>query len=223
MHRMFLSRRLLPFVGSLPWLCAGSNGVEAQSSAGNQDSTITVTREEPVITRTEFDPRRPPANMPKLTPPESGACDTTFELGIGVGYSLEVPSPTTVNLWIDELDITTRLKINIFTQAGAPAKLRAHEEGHRQISEHYYREAEASVRAAARPLIGRMFAGVGADRKAAEQDAMRQITVLLEQGYMNRTRLRSIVANERFDEITEHGLSSLDEAEAIAIAIDAQR
>jgi len=189
-------------------------------SAHAQPSAIKVTREEPVITRQEFDPRRPPRNMPKLTPPESGVCDTTFQLEIGVGYSIEVLPPSAVQLWVDELDISTHLQINIFTLAGAPSKLRAHEEGHREISEHYYRNAEDAVRAAARPLIGRMFTGEGANRKSAEQHAMRQITTALEEGYMTRTRIRSMAANERYDEITQHGLNAIDEAEAIAMVVD---
>jgi hypothetical protein len=213
---MWQRRRLLQVLvaGSAARLFVHTDIAHAQSSA------VKVTREEPVITRQEFDPRRPPRNMPKLLPPESGVCDTTFQLRIGVGYSIEAMRPSIVQLWVDELEISTHLQINIFTMAGAPAKLRAHEEGHREISEHYYRNAEDAVRAAARPLIGRMFTGEGVDRKSAEQDAMRQITTALEEGYMTGTRIRSMAANERYDEITEHGLDSIDEAEAIAMALD---
>jgi hypothetical protein len=34
-----------------------------------QRSAVRVTREDPVVERTEFDPRRPPRGMPPLTPP----------------------------------------------------------------------------------------------------------------------------------------------------------
>lgn len=50
---------------------------------------------------------------------------------------------------------------------------------------------------------------------------MRQVTAALENGYMIRTRIRSVAANERYDELTEHGLNAVQEAEAIAAAIGA--
>jgi hypothetical protein len=214
---MFPRRRLLQWLigGAAMRLSAAIGGAHAQTAP------VKVTREEPVITRQEFDPRHPPHDMPKLRPPESGVCDTTFELAIGVGYSIEVLASNAVNLWVDSLDITTRQRINIFTMAGAPAKLRAHEEGHREISEHYYRDAAAAVHAAARPLIGRMFEGSGRDRKSAEAAAMRQVTAALENGYMIRTRIRSVAANERYDALTQHGLNAVEEVEAIAAAIGA--
>jgi hypothetical protein len=201
---------------------AGVLGAASPASrARAQGPSVAVTREEPVIERREFDSSRPPANMPKLTAPESGVCDTTFQLSAGIGYSVEVVGPTSINLWVDKLDITTRQHINIFTVRGAPAKLRAHEEGHREISEHYYRNAVAVVRAAAAPLIGRKFTGNGASRAAAEKDAVNKVQAVLEGAYMLRTRMRSIAANERYDEITEHGLNLIDEADAIARVLGA--
>src|SRR5215510_6215418 len=54
-----------------------------------QGSPVRVTREEPITVRTEFDPRRPPPEMPPLTPPEAGVCKTTFELSASLTYSAE--------------------------------------------------------------------------------------------------------------------------------------
>lgn len=186
----------------------------AQSSGG-----VTVNHEAPVVTRQQFDWQQPPRDMPKLTPPEAGVCDTTFAINMTVGFSLDAVAPRVVELWVERLEITTRLTIDIYTLAGGPSKLVAHEEGHREISEHYYRNSAVAVHAVARPLIGKMFRGTGLTRNAAQQDAMNKITAALEDGYMTRTRLRAGAANERFDEITQHGLNSIDEADAIAMAI----
>jgi hypothetical protein len=184
-----------------------------------QAQPVVVTREGPVITRREFVRDSPPPNMPKLTPPESGVCDTTFELAASIGYSLEVTRQGSVKIWVEGIDIITRQWINIFTLAGAPPKLRAHEEGHRAISEHYYADAAVVARVAATPLIGRMFMGTGADRAAAEKDAQRKVLAVIEQAYMTRMRVPSVAANARYDELTEHGLNALDERDAIAQAI----
>jgi hypothetical protein len=188
-------------------------GVFAQSSA------VRVTRERPVVERREFDPRRPPRDMPPLTPPESGVCKTTFELAASVTYSAERLSRTRARVYVDELDIVTRLRFDIFTVKDAPPKLRAHEEGHRAIGEHYYRDAEKIAREIGERLIGATFEGTGSDEKAAQQAGFEQVVAALERDYMARVRIPSAAANERFDEITNHGLNALEETEAIARAI----
>src|SRR4051812_3114791 len=186
-----------------------------------QASPVTVTREEPVVTRTLFDPARPPPDMPELTPPEAGVCRTTFELSAGVTYSAERLSRTTARISVDGLEIVTRARFEIFTAQGAPPKLLAHEEGHRSIGEHYYRDAEQIAREIGRRLLGTTFDGSGADQEAAQRNAFEQVIAAIERDYMARMRTPSAAANERFDEITSHGLDAIDEADALAVAIAA--
>jgi hypothetical protein len=188
-------------------------------TAQGQRSPVRVTREEPVILRVEFDPRAPPYGMPPLTPPEAGICRTTFELDAGVTYSSLRLSRTAARITVDGLDIVTRVRFDIFTAQNTPAKLLAHEEGHRAIGEHYYEDAAAIADEIGRRLIGKTFDGVGADQEAARRDAFNQVVASIESDYMARTRTPSAAANERFDEITRHGLADIDEAEAVALAI----
>jgi hypothetical protein len=185
-----------------------------------QRSAVRVTREEPIIERREFDPRRPPRDMPALTPPESGVCKTTFELSANVSYSAERLTRTTARVYVDELDIVTRLRFDIFTVKDGPPKLRAHEEGHRVIGEHYYKNAAQIAEDIGRRLIGATFDGSGVDEEAAQRDGFRQVVAAIESAYMARVRIPSASANERFDDLTNHGLDPIDEAEAIALALD---
>ena len=189
----------------------------ARSSA--QRSPVRVKREEPVVERTEFDPRRPPPGMPPLTPPESGVCKTTFELSASVNYSAERLSRTTARVYVDELDIVTRLKFDIFTVKGGPPKLRAHEEAHRAIGEHYYADSARIAEEIGKRLIGQTFDGSGADQESAQRDAFNKVVAEIERAYMARVRIPTAAANERFDEITNHGVNPIDEAEAIELAI----
>jgi hypothetical protein len=182
-------------------------------------SAVRVKREEPVITRTDFDPRRPPADMPPLTPPESGVCKTTFELAAGVSYSAERLAGGGARIYVEGLEIATKLRIDIYTALGSPPKLRAHEEGHRAIGEHYYASSGAIAEDIGRRLIGRSYEGRGADDEAAQRDAFAKVVAELERAYMARVRVPSAAANERFDEITNHGLAAIDEDEAFALAI----
>jgi len=184
-----------------------------------QGSPVRVMREEPITVRTEFDPVRPPPEMPPLTPPEAGVCKTTFELSASVTYSAERLSGLTARIYVDGLDIVTRLRFDIYTAAGAPPKLRAHEEGHRAIGEHYYSEAAKIAEDIGRRLIGVTFDGTGVDQEAAQENAFGKAVAAIERDYMARMRTPSAAANERFDEITRHGLEAIEESEAIARAI----
>jgi hypothetical protein len=186
-----------------------------------QGSAVRVTREEPVVRRTEFDPRRPPPGMPELKPPESGVCNTTFELSASVRYSAEALSPTRARIYVDELDLTTRLSFDIYWVEGGPSKLRAHEEGHRAIGEHYYATAPAVAADIGRRLIGATFDGEGPTPQAAQRDAFDEVVGAIQREYLARVRIPSATANERYDEITRHGLEDIDEAAAIALAIGA--
>lgn len=186
-------------------------------------SPVRVTREEPLINRIEFDPRRPPPDMPPLTPPESGVCKTTFELSASLRYSAERLTRTTSRIYVDALDIVTRLRFDIYTIENAPPKLRAHEEGHRAIGEHYYRDAATIAENIGRRLIGKTFDGSGVDEQTAQRDAFDKAVAQIEREYMARVRIPSAAANERFDEITRHGLDAIDETQAVAQAIGTAR
>jgi hypothetical protein len=199
-------------------MAAGAALLRARAAAG-QRSPVRVTREEPVILRVEFDPRAPPYGMPPLTPPEAGICRTTFELDAGVTYSSLRLSRTAARISVDGLDIVTRVRFDIFTAENTPPKLLAHEEGHRAIGEHYYEDAATIADEIGRRLIGKTFDGVGADQEAARRDAFNQVVASIERDYMARVRTPSAAANERFDEITRHGLDDIDEGEAVALAI----
>jgi hypothetical protein len=202
-------RALIVFAAAL----AGAAWLRSPT-AGAQQTAVRVRRENPVIERREYDPRRPPRDMPELTPPESGVCKTTFELAASVNYSAERLSRTTARIYIDELDLVTRLRFDIFTVRGGPPKLRAHEEGHREIGEHYYVNAAQIADEIGRRLIGATFDGSGAD-----QDGFDKVVAEIERAYMARVRIPSAAANERFDDITNHGLDPIDEAEAVRLAI----
>jgi hypothetical protein len=194
-------------------------GALPYASGRAQRSAVRVTREDPVIERTEFDPRRPPRQMPPLTPPESGVCKTTFELSASVGYSAERLSLTSARVYVDELDIVTRLRFDIFTVKGGPPKLKAHEEAHRKIGEHFYADAARIAEDIGRRLIGASFEGTGSNEEAAQRAGFDKVVAEIESAYMARVRIPSAAANERFDDITNHGLNPIDEAEAIALAI----
>jgi hypothetical protein len=147
------------------------------------------------------------------------SCRNVFEIEASIASAVEVVSPTTVRVYPDRFDITTRLRTTIYLPSGSPDKLRAHEEGHRAIGEHYYGDATSAAEAAAQSLIGRVFEASGADRAAAEQAAGASVRTALRDAFMQRTHARSAAANARYDAVTDHGRNAITEADAITFVI----
>jgi hypothetical protein len=197
-------------------LCAGLPPTAALA----QRSGVRVRHERPEIHRIEFVPNAPPPGMPKLTPPESGVCNTTFELETGVSYSAETLTPTQVRITVVELELTTRIRFDIYTLKDAPQKLRDHEEAHRRIGEYYYKNSATVAGDIGRALLGESYDGAGADEDAAQKNAVDKVLASIENDYMARTRDRSAAANVRFDLITNHGLDPIDESVAFTRAVE---
>jgi hypothetical protein len=198
-------------------VCAGLTSAGALA----QRSGVRVRHERPVIRRIEFDPAAPPVGMPRLTPPEGGVCNTTFELETGVSYSAEPLTDNQVRITVVELELVTRVTFDIYTIKDGPQKLRDHEDAHRKIGEYYYRNAATVAEEIGRGLIGESFDGTGASEDAAQKNAVDKALTEIEKDYMARTRDRSAAANVRFDGITNHGLEPISESVAIARAVAA--
>jgi hypothetical protein len=148
-------------------------------------------------------------------------CLTTFELGANVTYSAERIARNRARVYVDELDLVTRIRFDIYTVKDALPKLRAHEEGHRAIGEHFYASAPQIAEQIGRRLIGATFEGEGPTDAAAQKDGFEKVVATIEREYMARVRVPSAAANERFDAITNHGLDPIGENEAVRLAINA--
>jgi hypothetical protein len=188
-------------------------------AAASAQAVVDVTAELPVVAHVDFDPRHPPDAMPGGGVEGGGVCHSVFELEANIVSSVELLTPTTVRVYPADFAITTRLKITIYAPHGAPDDLRAHEEGHRTIAEHYYRSAESAARNAAASVERRPFQADGIDRAAAERAVAELVLAALKEAFMQRTHARSAAANARYDAITKHGLDRIGAADAVVRAI----
>jgi hypothetical protein len=189
------------------------------SLAAGAHGAVQVTVEPPAVAYVEFDPRRPPDDLPGAGGDGAGVCQNVFEIEASISSSIEVLSPTAVRAFPTDFDIITRLRVTIFTPHGSPQQLLEHENGHRRIGEYYYRAAESAAREAAASLQGAAFEADGPDRAAAEQAVGEQVLAALKDGFMTRTHARSAAANARYDSLTRHGLAAIAEADAVAAAL----
>ena len=202
-------------------LLAGTGAVLVTRIARAQSGDLVAVRSPPSVQQLEFDPRRPPASMPELTPPEAAVCHYEFSIETGVDYSYEPYDGRAMRLRIDALTVVTNLKIEVWLPRNARRNLVEHEHAHRRICEYYYANAEAAARAAGEPVIGRRFSGRGTTETAARQAAVARAIAEVERAYMSRTSERCDAAQARFDEITEHGTAKVDVDEALAQVVGA--
>ena len=175
---------------------------------------VVVKAEPPQIVRRTFDPRHPPAEMPKLKPPEVGTCV----------YSFACTSETEIRglrgrpARVTGIEVVARLTITLWTPIGGAPNILRHEEGHRAICEVYYGTAESTARELAQREVGQML-HAAVDQKAAVGAELKTIQDRLLAAFLERTASRCEYAQTRFDAITDHSRDSVPESIAIKQAI----
>ena len=88
-----------------------------------------------------FDPSNPPPDMPPLPSGEVAECDTDFQSNASVGGKSFQTDATHATLTVTRVTVTLDLIITIWVPTDATQHVIEHENGHRQISEYYYRTA----------------------------------------------------------------------------------
>ncbi|HTO04033.1 MAG TPA: hypothetical protein VL069_10045, partial [Opitutus sp.] len=214
--------------GDLPWRMTAATGrrmksiliaaalvLSALAVAAESTSGGVVIKVEPTkVTRRTFDRQNPPAEMPKLTPPEVGTCAYSF----GCATEVVVRGTRGRTAKVTGVEVSTRLTITIWTPQDGPPKVLAHEEGHREICEIYYAPAESIARELAKREIGRTLSVSVRDTAAAEAELKRIQNNLIAE-FMRETAARCDFAQARFDAITQHSMDPIAESSAIVRAV----
>src|SRR4051794_14828975 len=114
-------------------LCAGG--------AHGQERVTVVKSDVKVVTRT-FDPKKPPKEMPALSPSEVAI--TNFQFSMEADADAPIVGKTSnfngtdVEVRIDGVSLRPRLKVTIWLPIKASQKVIEHEHGHRKIAEIFY-------------------------------------------------------------------------------------
>ncbi|MCY2952445.1 MAG: hypothetical protein NTU53_10765 [Planctomycetota bacterium] len=156
-----------------------------------------------------FDPADPPNDMPKLAPQEAAVTRSTFGAATSVEVQVvddrEEAGQTTSTVKITAVNARLAMDVVIWLPEEPAEYLVAHEQGHRGISELFYKDAEQTMRKLAAKYIGQAIRGKGPTANAARQDAMRRVIGLLNADYMAATQVPSARVNAIFDKLTAHG------------------
>lgn len=164
-----------------------------------------------------FDPFHPPSDMPPLGEGEEAECDSNFISDAKVSGRMQKIDSTNATVTVVKVRITLQLKITIWVPNGATQHVVEHEEGHRQISEHYYQLADRVAAEIAAPYIGRQIAISGSDLNAEFRNALLQLSKDITAEYNDQ--LNPDPAQRRYDDLTDHSRNDRDSKDAAAQAI----
>jgi hypothetical protein len=118
---------------------------------------------------------------------------------------------------INRIKVTLQLNLTTWLPNNPQQRIVEHEEGHRQIAEHYYRNAEVIARRIAEPYLGKTIHLSGADLRNALSAAIDQIAEEITSEYKRQMPVET--TQERYDTITEHSRNNIPVPDAVAQAL----
>lgn len=188
------------------------------------DARIEIDRQEAVVGRREFDPSRPPAEMPPLKGSEAAQCSSNFTCSANSSLSVTIQparagGQVTAEVIITRVQVSVGLSITIWLPHDPAKKLVDHEEGHRKILERVYATADAVAREEAGRILGQKVTATAAGEAAAAEAAQARAKELLQtlnDRYMQRVANHASAVNDTYDLLTAHGTRlKPNEAQAI--------
>ena len=176
----------------------------------------------PTVEYTYYDPAGPiPPQVPKGM---VGCADREFKCWIKNNSDVSFQSIQRSNdgpfFRLETVKISLELPITITLPKNPYAKLRAHEEGHRKIYEHFYGLGARAAQRAGELMIGKEFPIFSKDAESAKGMARTAARRLLELEYFKYTKDPAHEASKYYDEITDHGRNQTDTDQAVRESIE---
>lgn len=164
-----------------------------------------------------FDPRRPPRDRPPLRGSEEAVCASDFLSDVSVGGQAIQTDAMHAKLTINQIKMTLQLDITVWLPTNPQKWTTEHEEGHRQISEHYYQHADAIARKVAESYMGKVIDISGRDLRKAVSAALKQAGADITNEYNRQMTVET--TQDRYDQITEHSRKDIPVPDAVAQAL----
>ena len=183
-----------------------------------REAPVPVISKQPVaFANRTFDPAAPPTDMPPLAPGEDAECDSDFLSNASVRGESRQTDATHAIVTITQIKMTLQLNINIWVPAGVTQHVIEHEEGHRQISEHYYQTADKVAERVAATYMGKQVEMTGTDLSAASSKMLQQMATDITDEY--NKELNPGPTQLLYDTITDHGRNEIVVKDAVAHAL----
>ena len=180
---------------------------------------VEVARKPPSSVTKTFNPKKPPKEMPALRPGEAAVCESKFLCQVQVEVEISSAPGERPECKITGIKSELRLDVVIWLPNDATHKIRVHEDGHRQISEHFYARAEQVAK-----KLGEKYVGQELEVKSAEpadtRPAIQRVASEFCQEYLGAIEVPSEKVQMKYDQLTDHGRNKLSEREAIRRALE---
>jgi hypothetical protein len=176
-----------------------------------------IEKSPPAFTSRTFDPSAPPADMPPFSPGELAVCDSNFQSAAGVAGDIEQTDATHAIVTITHVTVKLHLAITIWVPDGASSHVVEHEQGHRQISEHYYDTADKLANQIAANYLGKHLFIDGSDLQSEFTKALQQAGTQITEEF--NAKLGAASAQDRYDEITDHSRNDVAASDAVSQAL----
>ena len=159
--------------------------------------------------------------MPPLNAGEIAVCDSNFAASASLkGKSHRIDGAHGV-LTITGVNVTLQANITIWIPTGASDHVIEHEQGHRQISEYYYKTADKVARRIAETYAGRevpiIVSESGGDLDGEASETLAHLAKQFTADYDRELNPDS--AQQLYDTLTDHSRNQTPVSDAIATAI----
>lgn len=179
-----------------------------------QAPSLTINKQPATFSMHTFDPSAPPADMPALAAWEQAECDSSFVSDANVKARTEILDPAHGMVTVTGLKVTLQLTIDIWLPLGAAEHVIEHEQGHRQIAEHCYETADKVAAQIAAAYLGKQVSVSGGDLNFEINKLLQQMCAEITSEYSEK--LNPDLAQNRYDDITDHSRNDVSAAEAVA-------
>jgi hypothetical protein len=164
-----------------------------------------------------FDPANPPSDMPPLTGGENAECVSDFGSNAIVGGQTRRTDATHGAMTVTQVTVRLQLFITIWVPAGVTQHVIDHEDGHRQISEFYYQNANNLAERIAAAYLGKEVQLTGEDLNAESHKALQHLGADITDEY--NMELNSEPTQLLYDSITDHSRNEVVAQEAVEHAL----
>jgi hypothetical protein len=213
-------RRIILLCALLVAAILGSWPVWRSSSLRRESGVAeapTITKQPVNFANRAFDPENPPSDMPQLAPGELAVCDSNFLSNANVGGDAHETDSTHAIVTVTSVNVNLQLNVTIWVPANASQHVVEHEQGHREISEHFYQDADKLAAKIAAPYLGKKFEISGTDLQGELSKALQKMGSEITDEY-NR-ELNPNPAQLRYDAITDHSRNDVSAKDAVVQAL----
>jgi hypothetical protein len=200
-----------PIVGWLAWWDFSSR------RQLREDSVPRINKQPVAFANHTFDPATPPTGMPPLASGENAECDSDFRSNASVRGESRPKDAAHATVTITQINVTLQLNINIWVPTGVTQHVIEHEEGHRQISEYYYRTADKLAERIAATYLGKQVEIAGMDLDAESHKMLQKMAADITDEY--NKELNPGPTQLLYDTITDHGRNEVVVKDAVAHAL----